>query len=142
MQKIKFFITIGIIILLIYITYTPQTIQKVCVREKCFDVSIADTPDLRAKGFMDTPTLSEHEGKLFIFEKEGTYGFWMKNTTIPLDIIWISKDRKILAIVSAEPCLSENCIVYKPYVSSKYVLEILSGQTNNFTIGETVLFLD
>ena len=47
---------------------------------------------------MDRKYLAQDSGMLFVFEKEGIYNFWMKNTLIPLDIIWIDGNNKIIFI--------------------------------------------
>lgn len=72
---------------------------------------------------------------LFIFDSSGDYPFWMKNTLIPLDIIWISKDKKVVDIKeNAKPCRSEMCETYSPKSDAKYVLEINGGLANKYKI--------
>jgi len=71
---------------------------------------------------------------LFIFPEEGEYGFWMKNTLISLDIIWIDENQKIVHIEKAEPCTEEPCKVYRPTADAIYVLEINSGLTDKLNI--------
>lgn len=70
--------------------------------------------------------LGENSGMLFIREKPNNAGFWMKNTLIPLDIIFIDKNNKIINIEPAIPCLPEtnNCPLYKPDNKAKYILEL------------------
>ena len=56
-------------------------------------------------GLMFRENMDSDRGMLFIFEKEGEYPFWMKNTLIPLDIIWINKDKEVVFISeNAQPC--------------------------------------
>ena len=67
---------------------------------------------------------------LFVFEKEDVYQFWMKDTLIPLDMIWIDEGGKIVFIKeNAEPCESEPCESFVPDGKAKYVLEINGGMT-------------
>jgi uncharacterized membrane protein (UPF0127 family) len=65
---------------------------------------------------------------LFIFEEERIYPFWMKNTLIPLDMIWIDKNGKIIDIQIAEPCTQDPCRSYTPSGSGLYVLELNAGR--------------
>ena len=65
---------------------------------------------------------------LFVFEKEGIYPFWMKNTLIPLDIIWLDRDGKVVFIKEdAQPCTNHICPKINPNKKAKYVLEVNSG---------------
>ena len=69
-------------------------------------------------------TLAENSGMLFIFPKTDMYSFWMKNTIIPLDMIRIDAQFKVVHIVNAQPCTADPCTIYNPNISSMYVLEI------------------
>ena len=72
---------------------------------------------------------------LFIFPKEDNYNFWMKNTLIPLDIIWISKNEEIVFIEkNVLPCKEDPCQIYTSPKKVLYVLEINSGQTEEIRI--------
>lgn len=101
---------------------------RVCFKEKCFQVEIADMPEERMTGLMGRHRLDSNSGMLFVFEKEDGYGFWMKNTLISLDIIWIDAEGKIVFIKNnALPCRTESCETFYPYKKAKYVLEINGG---------------
>mgnify|MGYP001579917310 CR=1 FL=1 len=90
-------------------------------------VEIADTPQEREQGLMFRDELCERCGMLFIFEEEGKQIFWMKNTLIPLDIIFIDRNSAITDIVQAEPCAQDPCETYTPTSDSPYVLEVNKG---------------
>ena len=104
------------------------------------NVEIADTPAERTKGLMFRQFLDENSGMLFIFENEDYYGFWMKNTLIPLDIIFIDRDLTIVDIIEAEPCEEEPCESYSTTQYSRYILEVNQGfaARNNIEIGNKV----
>ena len=121
------------IILLTYKTNNEKEIKEVCIKEKCFSVKIADTPEERATGLMFVNEMKENEGMLFIFDSEKKYSFWMKNTLIPLDIIWISKEMKIVDIQRGNPGNETSLI---PKDKALYVLEI--NPSYNFSIGGDV----
>ncbi len=104
------------------------SISKVCFKENCFKVEVAGTPQQKEQGLMFREHLDKDAGMLFIFEKEENYPFWMKNTLIPLDIIWINQNQEVVAIKeNAEPCQREECPIIDPSAYAKYVLEINGG---------------
>lgn len=122
---------------------SDQSIKNVCFQEHCFDVELAITPEERARGLMHKKHLEQEKGMLFIFPAEAEYSFWMKNTLIPLDIIWINKDKKVVFINSNTlPCTSEQCDIIKPNKKASYVLEINVGMADevNLTIGSQLSF--
>jgi hypothetical protein len=97
----------------------------------------------QAKGLMYREKLDENAGMLFIFSDESKRTFWMKNTYIPLDLIYISKDKKIMEIKeNLEPCREDECQTYASENKVQYVLEVNAGfvQKNNIQIGEEVVF--
>lgn len=101
------------------------------------EVEVADTPEERMRGLMFRKILGQKEGMFFVFPQEGFKGFWMKNTYIPLDIIFISEDLKVSSIVKdARPCRSDRCTTYKSEHPAKYVLEVNSGFADQYGIVE------
>lgn len=104
-------------------------------------VEIADTPAERETGLMHRDSLAEDAGMLFILDDEGVVGFWMKDTIIPLDIIFISKDWRIVNIRhSAQPCRAEPCESYFSDAPVRYVLEVNGGfaQRHNTSEGDSI----
>lgn len=103
------------------------------------DVEIADSPKERQDGLMYRENLDENSGMLFIFEREKPVSFWMKNTKIPLDIIFTSGNGTITEIKGAvQPCLSDPCTTYPSEYPTRYVLEVNSGFSdgNNIQVGD------
>ena len=108
---------------------------KVCIEENCFDVEIADTLKKKEMGLMNRDYLAPEDGMLFIFENEEIHNFWMKNTLIPLDMIWINENKKIIYIEkNADPCKIEQCELFGPNEKAKYVLEINGGLTEGIGV--------
>jgi len=136
---------IGIaVIFWLFFKLNSQKFQEVCFKDYCFEVEIADTPQERARGLMYKTSLKENEGMLFVFDKPGIYGFWMKNTLIPLDIIWLDKSKEVVFIKeNAQPCLKENCSVFKNQKPAKYILEINAGKVKelNLKVGDKLRIL-
>lgn len=75
-----------------------QSIKQICFQENCFEVELAITTEEITKGLMFRKELPQNKGMLFIFAKEGIRSFWMKNTLIPLDIIWLNKNKEVVFI--------------------------------------------
>ena len=120
-SAILLIVILGLIFALIYFC---RPIKQVCFSTTCFSVELAKTPAEQQQGLMNRKTLADNAGMLFIFNKEGNYPFWMKNTLIPLDIIWLDAKGKVVTIRSAEPCKVSDCPDYNPSGNAKYVLEI------------------
>lgn len=91
-------------------------------------VEIAADDELRAQGLMYRDELRPASGMLFFFPADGEYPFWMKNTHIPLDIIWIDSNQRVAhAKFNVPPCRVDDCPSYPPGVQARYVLEVAGG---------------
>jgi uncharacterized membrane protein (UPF0127 family) len=109
-------------------------------REVAFDVEIADTPAKRQLGLQYRRELAENRGMLFLFANEREQSFWMKNTPIPLDMVFINGDQKIVGIVQeAAPFSLDTRSVSVP---SRFVLEIKGGLSRRYGMqtGDRVRF--
>ena len=93
---------------------------KITIGNKSYQVSLAETEEEQMKGLQGVHTLPEDEGVLFVFEEPGEVGFWMKDTLIPLDIIYINDDDEVIAVEQGVP--GDETILEHPDV--KYVLEV------------------
>jgi hypothetical protein len=95
---------------------------------KIIKAEIADTDEKRAKGLMFRKSLTYSAGMLFIFDTEDFHSFWMKNTLIPLDILWLDKEFRIKYYYqNVPPCKSDPCPSYSPLFKAKFVLEVNAG---------------
>lgn len=90
-----------------------------------FRVEIADTPEAEARGLMFRRSLAPEHGMLFVFERTEPVQFWMKNTYVPLDIIFIRPDGSVLRIAADARPLSTALIPSGGPV--RYVLELRAG---------------
>ena len=93
---------------------------KITIGNKSYQVSLAETEEEQMKGLQGVHTLPEDEGILFVFEEPGDVGFWMKDTLIPLDIIYINDDDEVIAVEQGVP--GDETILEHSDV--KYVLEV------------------
>jgi uncharacterized protein len=136
-KKPALFITVIALLCLCSLVFPSfaGTRPKFCFKNTCIELEIADTDQSRARGLMFREKLAEGQGMLFIFPEDGVYSFWMKNTLIPLDIIWLDKDLKVVQIRSnVAPCQSNECPSYNPQIKAKYVLEVNAGFCLKFQI--------
>ena len=123
-----------LVITLLIIIYSPREVRSSKVSfitdsgAKEISVEIADNHMERAMGLMNRTSLAEDSGMLFIFDSEGTRSFWMKDTLIPLDMIFVSGDMKIVHIEkNVQPCRQLACDHYSSIYPAKYVVEVNAG---------------
>lgn len=106
--------------------------NEVCFGRDCFNVEIVSDDVSRSRGLMFREELGENSGMLFVFESEGVYPFWMKDTLIPLDMIWINSDKEIVFI--KENAVPLDLTLINPGVMALYVLEINGGRANEIEL--------
>ena len=101
---------------------------------KTYELELADTPEKRTIGLMNKSFMPVNEGMLFVFDSSGIYPFWMKDTKIALDMIWVNDSGEIVFIKeNAQPCsniVSAICTSVIPGIKpAKYVIELNGGQS-------------
>jgi uncharacterized protein len=103
---------------------------------------LALEPDQLIRGLMFREHLDPDQGMLFVHQKPGFYPVWMKNTLVPLDVLWLDAKRMVVELAcGAQPCKSDDeCPQYGGRYSSVYVLEVPSGtiRRNHLMIGDRV----
>ena len=127
--------------LISFYTFSNEKIDvSIYSKNIIFNVEVARTLEERRIGLMYRKKLLNNEGMLFIFPREKIIQLWMKNTYIPLDVIFISENKIIVDIKKNMKKLSENIV--KSKVKSRYALEFNAGLINklNIKIGDKVLF--
>jgi len=133
--------------LLTVFVLSPLALAKpeVCIRNHCFEVDVASTPPQRSKGLMYREVLEPDQGMWFVFQQPQKYGFWMKNMVIPVDIIWVNNEYKIVFIAEdVQPCQKTPCTVVSPDKAASFVLEVPAGSVGGFRfqIGDRVKVID
>jgi len=114
---------------------------EVCFDTRCFSVELAITPQEQARGLMYSKELPKDIGMLFVFNEEEIQSFWMKNTLIPLDMIWINSNSTVVDYYKdAKPCSDDICIPIRPKEKAIYVLELNAGtiDSTGLSIGDSV----
>lgn len=115
---------ISILVIFVQCHTSWSSYEKLCYHRQCFALEIADTPQLRTQWLMYRTLLPTDQWMLFVFPQEDMYDFWMKNTLIPLDMIWMDASYTILDIQEATPCIQDPCPLYRAKQRSRYVLEL------------------
>ena len=91
-------------------------------------VEVARTPEAWSRGLMGRQTLAENTGMLFIFPDDTVRTFWMKDTVIPLDVIFVNASGAIVSIKTMAPCVNKPaCPTYESGVPARYALEVAAG---------------
>ncbi|HHW4677951.1 MAG TPA: DUF192 domain-containing protein [Xylella sp.] len=95
-----------------------------------YQVEVAQTEESRAYGLMFRTKMPENHGMLFIHERQEPQAYWMKNTKIPLDILYFDEQRKLVSQQrNVPPCSAgDACPPYPSYAPTRYVLELNAGQ--------------
>lgn len=89
------------------------------------EAEIADSDNERARGLMDRPLLEPGTGMLFLFEEADERVFWMKNTSIPLDILFFDADGVFVSRTTMNPCADgDACPTYASEAPARYALEV------------------
>jgi uncharacterized membrane protein (UPF0127 family) len=100
------------------------------------NVEIAKTEKQKEIGLMGRKKLVIGNGMLFIFEKQGIQRVWMKNTLIPLDVIFLSAHGEIISFFKKlQPCKNEKCPIYNSAENAKLMLEVNAGMIDRENIG-------
>ena len=106
-------------------------------------VEVAADDEMRAQGLMYRDHLADDRGMIFLFPQAGEYPFWMKNTLIPLDMIWSDANHRIVHIAhDVPPCKADPCPNYPPHAEASSVLELAAGVAakHHLAEGDTLKF--
>ena len=98
---------------------------------------LANTPQKRAEGLMYREHLADDRGMLFTFSQAEAWVFWMKNTKIPLDLIWINEKKQIIHMEQRVPICTrtdDSCPQYRPNEGALYVLELAGGRAESLKL--------
>lgn len=106
-------------------------------------VRVAATEEERLKGLSGVEQLDSNAGMLFVFAEPGTYSMWMKGMKIPLDMVWLDQNGRVVYVAAKVPPPTVNEETLPTYTSEKpaqYVLELAAGtaETSGITDGATL----
>lgn len=103
---------------------------------RTIDVEFAENDEERTRGMMGRRALPPNSGMFFIMDDVDTTGFWMKNTPLPLDIMFVAPDSQIINIVKRTSPFSETPI--RPVAPKKYVVEVRGGYSDRVGIADSM----
>lgn len=101
--------------------------------ERSFSIEIADEEGERSAGLMFRRSMADDHGMLFVFEQTRRLAFWMKNTPMPLDLIFIGDDGRIVSVLQGEPF---STAPIAPVGTARFVLELKAGTAQKAGIGD------
>ena len=123
-------------------TATPGP-RAVLPSGRTYSLEVVRTPEEQAQGLMFRESLPERTGMLFPFTDKGVHHFWMKNTMIPLDMVWMDPEGKVIFVsANTPPCKADPCPSYGPDSPAASVLEIAGGNAarENISVGAVLRF--
>lgn len=109
---------------------------KIKLGDKEYNVKEAKTQEEKEKGLMNVKELPSNEGMIFYYNEPDLVEIWMKNTLIPLDIIYINEDQEVIAVEHGQP--EDDTLL--GHDDTMYVVEVNQG--SNIKEGDTLEFLD
>ncbi len=120
-------------------------VQEALVGGQVFRLEVARTPAERARGLMNRPSLPRDAAMLFVYEEEAHRSFWMKNTLIPLDILYLDSDGVVVDVqtMMPQPGVPDSELTRYPSAApARYAIEINAGlaQEHGIEPGAQVLF--
>lgn len=119
----------ALIVLMLFASLPSQAGEQATVtlggRE--FTVEIARGAREQALGLMYRTSLPADRGMLFVYPDARPRSFWMKNTVIPLDILFFDAEGRLINVASATPCRTDPCPTYGSMGPAQYVLELRAG---------------
>ena len=117
---------------------TPM--QTVTIGNAAFKVEVVSTEPARELGLGNRPSLPAGQGMLFIFQSPGNWGFWMKDTEFPLDILWARQDGTITTIArDVATSTYPETIFYPKTPDATYVLEVNAGAAAGIAEGDKLM---
>ncbi len=139
MKRICLLIALLLLLLLAGCANTGEQrkIEKACFKDTCYQLELAETEEQREKGLSGRQSLDAGHGMLFIYENEGIHSFWMKDTLMQLDIIWLNGDGIVVYISkNTQPCGQGYCQPINPGKNALYVLEVNGGEADRIGLAE------
>jgi uncharacterized membrane protein (UPF0127 family) len=107
-----------------------------------FDARIAYTQADREKGLGGVSSIAENQALILAFPRESTWGIWMRDMKVPIDILWLDKDKKVVEIVKKASPEDGEKTVFVPKKDARYVVELPAGTADAkaIRVGRTAIF--
>ena len=102
-----------------------------------YSIEIAKTSKQRQQGLMYRQNLDIRQGMLFVYPRPGNHRIWMKNTLIPLSVIWLDDNETVIEVKILPPCKLDPCPSYGVSKPAKYIIE-LSSEVMGVKSGDSI----
>jgi len=102
-----------------------------------YSIEVAKTSMQRSQGLMFRTNLGIQEGMLFVYPQPGNHRIWMKNTLIPLSVIWLDENQTVIGVKILPPCSRDPCPSYGVLDPAKYIIE-LSSEVRDIEKGDRI----
>lgn len=112
----------------------------ISINDHLFEVELAVTREERGQGLMHRGALAPNQGMLFVYPGPQIVSFWMKQTLIPLDILFFDREGRLVQFFEdVQPCRVSPCKTYTNTEPAQYVLELPAGSAKNIrlTVGNS-----
>lgn len=122
-------------------TLLPTTVLEVAGHE--VRAEVADDDRERMRGLMFRSRMDDDQGMVFVFDRELPLSFWMKNTLIPLDMLYFDSRGRLVSIQhDVPPCRTAMCPSYPSDGPARYVLELNAGRARALQIGAAAVLCE
>ena len=121
--------------LLIVPMFQPSTNLR--LGDGVFAAHIASTPDTREQGLSGETSLDSSQALILAFPSDGQCQIWMKGMKIPIDIVWLNKDKRVVYMIENASPKDSTKVMFPPRVAARYVIELTAGtvQAKNIEVG-------
>ncbi len=136
----------AILILFLFVNIYSSEMRfiKLFIHDFEFNVEVAETEEQKMKGLMFRKSIPKDYGMIFIYEDEDFRAMWMKNTLIPLDLVFLNAEREVVQIIpDVPPCKNDPCETYPSKKKAKFVLELNAGMSKRMKLksGDIIFFI-
>ena len=107
---------------------TPDQAKQIQIGSQTFTVEVAASPSERERGLSGRALLKPGTGLWFVFPAPDRYGFWMRDMLFPIDLIWVSPERRVAGAISLQTCDDRFCPIHYAPSRVGYVLEVNAGE--------------
>ena len=129
-------------ILLLFFVVTPGyavdtfPVVNLELNGKNYRLEIADTYQRKTQGLMNRRFLPRGQGMIFVYDEPGMLSIWMKNTLIPLTVLWLDEKAMVIDKQALYPCRVRHCPTFGPQRPSQYVVELNQAEFARFQVGD------
>ncbi len=137
-----------LLVLLSTVQASASGLAQVAVNlnDTLYHLEIADDYRSRTRGLMFRSELATNHGMLFVYPRADDHRIWMKNTLLPLTVLWFDPQARIIDKQLLQPCAGPPCPVYSAPVDSRLILELAASEYDRFQVGdrlpELMIWLD